>query len=70
LEVFLNVSGGVMSDVRICGDFFGEYELSDIENALSGAKHNENDIRRKLSGFNLSRYFSGISTDDFISVLF
>jgi lipoate-protein ligase A len=70
MEIFMTVTEGLIRDIRLYGDFFGEYELSDIENALKGLPHEERSIRQRLSGFDLSGYFSGISTDDFISVIF
>lgn len=70
VEIFLTVTGGVIKRIRIYGDFFGEYELSDIEHALKHVPHEYNSIRQRLSAFEFSRYFSGLSLDDFISVLF
>lgn len=70
IEVFLNVNNGIICSVKLYGDFFGEYDIGDIENALMGVKHEENAIRQRLSEFDLSRYFLGISLDEFLSVMF
>lgn len=70
IEIFLNVNGGIISGARLYGDFFGENDISDIENALAGVKHEENAVRQCLSGLQISRYLSGISTAELISVMF
>lgn len=66
-EVFINVAKGKIREIHIFGDFFGECEVSDIENSLTGLPYEESAIRPKLSEFELSRYFSGIGIDDLLS---
>lgn len=70
IEVFLTVSNGIISGIKLYGDFFGEYDITDIENALNGVNHEVSSVKQRLSRYDISRYFSGISTDDFVSVLF
>lgn len=70
LEVFMNVTGGKIRGTRIFGDFFGECEVSDIENSLTDLPYEESAIRKKISEFELSLYFSGIGIDDLLSLLF
>jgi lipoate-protein ligase A len=70
IEAFLSVNGGIIHGARLYGDFFGEYDISKIENALNGVKHRESDVKQCLSAFDIERYFSGISKDEFMSVLF
>ena len=69
-EIFINVTEGKIREIHIYGDFFGEYEVSDIENSLTGLPYEKSAIRQKLSEFELSRYFSGIGTDDLLSLMF
>jgi lipoate-protein ligase A len=70
IEAILSVNSGIICDVRLYGDFFGEYDISEIENALKGKKHEESAVRQCLSTFDMSHYFSGISSDEFISLMF
>lgn len=65
-EIFMNVTGGKIRETHIFGDFFGECDVSDIENSLTGLPYEESEIRKKLSEFELSRYFSGIGTDVYL----
>jgi lipoate-protein ligase A len=70
VEIFINVIGGKISDIRLHGDFFGEYELSDIESALKDVPYGKDAVKQVLSGFDLSRYFSGIDMEDLLSMMF
>lgn len=70
IEMNMNVSKGYISDVRITGDFFHIKDIEPIEKALENTRHEEKEIRRKLSQFDLTEYFSNISEDDLISVMF
>lgn len=46
--------------------FEGKGDLSDIENALTGVKHSEEEIRKTLSGFDIGYYFAGASLDNLL----
>jgi len=41
VEVNLNVEKGIIKDIKIYGDFFGKYDVSEVENLLKGVKHSE-----------------------------
>lgn len=70
VEVYSTVTGGIIQNIRFYGDFFGEYELSDLEKALTGLPYEQQAVGQRLSGFDISRYFSGIGTEELISVIF
>lgn len=69
VELNLNVDKGVITSAKIYGDFFGINDVSDIENTLTGVKHNETDIRAALSNFNISDYFAGADLRDILKGL-
>lgn len=70
VEFNLNVEKGIIKEIRIFGDFFGKCDVSDIEKALTGVKHSEEDIRKVLANFHINSYFSNISIDELISGMF
>lgn len=70
LEMHMNVSKGIITDVRIHGDFFHIKDIAPIESALENVRHEETEIRKVLQQFDLREYFSNISEDDLISVMF
>ncbi|GHA45445.1 lipoate--protein ligase [Salinimicrobium marinum] len=70
LEMHMNVSQGIIKDVRITGDFFHIKDIEPVERALENTKHEENAIREVLQQFNLKEYFNNISEDDLVAVMF
>ncbi|MGB9678817.1 MAG: lipoate--protein ligase [Thermoanaerobacteraceae bacterium] len=70
IEVNLNVEKGVIKDIKIYGDFFSKHDISDVENILKGIKHSEEEVYRVLSKINIQDYFSNISIDNLIEVMF
>lgn len=69
MEIKLDVKDGIINNCRIFGDFFGSRSISDIEQALQGIRFNEADIKKALSGFDLNKYFLGISLDEFLELV-
>lgn len=69
IEVYLTVTKGIIHTAKLNGDFFGKYDVSDIEHALNGIKHAENTVRQALSIFKMDDYFANITIDNLISAL-
>lgn len=69
IEFNADVKKGHMERVKIFGDFFGRYDVSDIEETLVGANHNEEDIKKVLSSFDINNYFSNISIEQLLKVM-
>ena len=69
IEFNLNVERGIIKDIKIYGDFFGKCDVSDIENALTGIKHSENDIVKALSKVDIQNYFAGADIEVLIKGL-
>jgi lipoate---protein ligase len=70
IEIDLNVNDGIISEIRIYGDYFGKYDTEEIEVALTGIAHQENAIRFVLSRFDLNDYITNLSIDEFTEGLF
>ena len=70
VEVNLNVEKGIIKDIKIYGDFFGKYDVSEVENHLKGVKHSEEEIRKVLSNIDMNDYFANITVDNLIEVMF
>lgn len=70
LEMNLDAKNGVIEHVKIFGDFFSEKGIEEVEAALTGVLHDEQELRKALSGFDLDKHFRNISTDDLISAMF
>ncbi len=70
LEAYLNVNKGTIDTIKLYGDFFGKKDITEIEQALHGVKHDEKSIREALAGFNPDEYLSNIGLEGLIQVLF
>ena len=70
LEMNMNVSNGVIKDVKITGDFFHIKDIEPVERALENTKHEEQAIRSVLQQFDLKEYFNNISENDLVAVMF
>ncbi len=67
IEINFDVQNGIIQSAKIYGDFFGKRDVSDIEKALNGIRHSEEDIRSALSPYPLDEYFANISLEDIVS---
>ena len=63
VEVMMTVKSGVIDDISIFGDFFGEQDKSELEELLKGKRHDEETIRETLSEVSLSSFISGMTSD-------
>ncbi len=70
VEFNLNIEKGVIKDIKLFGDFFGELETSELESKLKGIRYSEEDVRKTLKDCDVGRYLSAITLDDLIFGLF
>ncbi len=70
VEFNMDVHSGVIEKIKIFGDFFNKKDITEIENALTGTKHDSKAIEEKLSEFEFDDYFSNIPKDEFIKGMF
>jgi len=70
IEFDIDVKNGVINDIKIFGDYFNHLDTSDIEKALTGIPHKEENIRKTLSNFPIDDYFRHVTLDELIEGLF
>jgi lipoate---protein ligase len=69
LSLYMTVHKGLIQSFRIFGDFFGEGELSELEQRLVGVEMREDAIRTALDGVDLPAFIQGLSSDEFIKMI-
>ncbi|MCK9479208.1 MAG: lipoate--protein ligase [Firmicutes bacterium] len=69
IEINLDIKNGLIQDCKIFGDFFSSKNISDIENALKGVKHNPDGIKTALREFAFNKYFLGITLEEFLEAV-
>jgi lipoate-protein ligase A len=70
LEFDIDVTDGIIRDIKIFGDYFNMCEPEEIENALRNVQHAEGKIRNALAPYNISDYFNNLTVDEFVEGMF
>jgi lipoate-protein ligase A len=70
LEMNLEVKDGIIEKAKIFGDFFSEKGITEVEEALIHARHQEEDLREILSRLPIEKHFRNISVDELVSAMF
>lgn len=70
IEFNIDVTDGIIRDIRIFGDYFNMCDTEEIENALRNIQHSKGKIREALSPYNISDYFNNLTVDEFLEGLF
>jgi lipoate---protein ligase len=70
VEINMEVDKGVIKAIRIYGDFFGERDVKELEEALTGVKHSEEEIRETLANYDIGKYIANVTLEDILSGLF
>ncbi|MBW7454231.1 lipoate--protein ligase [Paenibacillus sepulcri] len=69
IDARLDVEGGRIKGIKIFGDFFGAYDVAEVEQLLTGIPYDEAAIRQALASVELSRYFGALTLDELTSLL-
>lgn len=69
IDARIHIRDGIISDIKIYGDFLGHGEIEDLENILKDKKYEELSLKNSVSGVDLHHYFGKITVDEFISFL-
>ena len=70
IEFHIDVQNGIMQDVKIYGDFFNTLDTGDIEEMLKGVPHEHQQIKEKLNGIDVNKYFHSVDKEAFIAGMF
>jgi lipoate---protein ligase len=70
VDVCIDVERGEIEHLKIYGDFLGEGEVSDIEAQLEGVRYDQAPVEAALAGMDISPYFGGLTTAEFVALLF
>lgn len=70
IELHLQTKKGIVSAVKIYGDFFAKRDVSDFEKLLIGVRHEKDAVADLLTKVNPDDYFIGVTSEDVISLMF
>lgn len=69
IEVALVVESGIIKQARFFGDYFHINDPAEIETALIGVPHREDELRKRFLDFSLNKYFLNVTESELISTL-
>lgn len=70
LELNLNVEKGLITAIKIYGDFFAQGELSDFENLFLGQKYEMEVVRHIIQSVTVNEYFRNVTADELLELFF
>jgi lipoate---protein ligase len=70
IEFHINADKGIIKEIKIYGDFFHTLDISELENALVGTRHEENAVRECLQRYNFEKYIHNVNLDEFVAGMF
>ncbi|AQP54274.1 lipoate--protein ligase [Vagococcus penaei] len=70
IEAKMNVSQGLIQEIRIFGDFFGMGEIADIEMILTGIRYDKQAITEAVDTIDVKTYFGNIEKEDLVDLLY
>lgn len=70
VEVKLNVEKGIISAIKLYGDFFGMGEIEDVEKELLGTKYDAASIQAKLETIDLQKYIGNVSAAEVTEIIY
>ncbi|WP_436938410.1 lipoate--protein ligase [Staphylococcus xylosus] len=69
VQIKLDVKKGRIEHAKIFGDFFGEGDIMELENALEGTMHEFDSIEEALSNYDIYHYFGDIDRHELIRLM-
>ncbi|WP_128330307.1 lipoate--protein ligase [Apibacter sp. HY039] len=70
IDLRLNVEEGIITQIKIYGDFFGIKDVQDIENKLIGVRYTQESVYQALHEVDLTLYFGEVALSDFVKLIY
>ena len=70
LNLKFNVKNGLITEMKIFGDFFGKEDVNKLAQALQGQVYREEAIKKFLREINFADYFANLDPEEFLTCLF
>lgn len=70
IDARLQIDDGKIEQITFYGDFFGSGDATELAEKLAGTRFDRQSVAKVLNEVDLSQYFSGISVEDLLGMLF
>lgn len=69
VEFNIDVKKGIIDDIKINGDFFGQGDIEEVEKHFCGCKYNKDDIKKNLDKLDIEKYFYKITSEEILECI-
>jgi len=70
IELNFSVEKGVITDIKIYGDYFFTLPTEEIYDKLIGLKHSKENIEKAISKLPIDKYFANITAEEIVKLFF
>ncbi len=69
IDIRLNVTAGKIADCKIYGDFFGQSDISELEQTLVGTRYDQQSLALALRDVAIEKYFGDVTIAELIELI-
>ncbi|MGK8840273.1 lipoate--protein ligase [Staphylococcus aureus] len=69
VDITISVEQNRIADCRIFGDFFGQGDIKDVEQALQGTKMTREDLTHQLKQLDIVYYFGNVTVESLVEMI-
>lgn len=70
IEIYLDVSNGIITNLRIFGDFFSSRNIKDLERLFSGITHDPESVRNTLNKVDIQSFLGDVELEELVQAMF
>ncbi|NLK43573.1 MAG: lipoate--protein ligase [Tissierellia bacterium] len=70
IDIRFNVVNGLITDMKIYGDFFGTEDVALLQDKLNGVRYEKEEVKKAIENEPLQKYFGNISNEEFVDLMF
>jgi lipoate---protein ligase len=70
VDARIDVQEGLVKSIQFFGDFFSEYEPTELSEFLKGVRYDRDSLAFRLNGVEPQKYFGGMSLDELVEFLY
>ena len=70
VQINILVKNNIIEGIKIYGDFFGENDIGDLEDLLTGTEYLKENIETVLSEVSIDKYIKGMKIEELLDIIF
>lgn len=70
VDARIDVQEGLIKSIQFFGDFFSEYEPTELAEILKGVRYDRDSLAARLNGVDPQKYFGGMTVDELADFLY